>query len=167
MLYRKIAIVGATAAAIVGVGTAALATSGSSATSGSGTTKSGQANAHNKMHKMHKVRRQQLLRHLVHGEFVTHGKNGYVVHSGIRGTVSSVSATSLSVKASDGFTQTFTLSKDTKVRERPTSGKGRGTAGKVSDLKSGDKVAVLGKAPEKSSSKSSAVVVIDGIRLKK
>ena len=167
MLYRKIAVVGATAAAIVGVGTAALATSGSSTTGGSGSTNSSQAQTHKKMHKkMHKLRRQQLLRHLVHGQTVTHGKNGYVVHSGIRGTVSSASATSLTVKASDGFTQTFTLSKDTKVRERPASGKGRGTAGKLSDLKSGDKVAVLGKAPEKSS-KSSAVVVIDGIRLQK
>jgi hypothetical protein len=151
-MYRKIAVAGATAAAIVGVGTAAMATSGSDSTVGSGS----QQGSHQKQHA-----RAALMRHLVHGQIVTHGKDGYVVHSGIRGTVGSVSATSITVKAADGFSQTFTLTKDTKVRER-TAGQRKGSPGKIADLKSGDKVAVLGKAPEKSSANPSATIVVDG-----
>jgi preprotein translocase subunit YajC len=157
----KFAAVGAAAAIVVGAGTAAFATSGSGTTGGSGSSSS----AHNgNSAAMKKLRHKRLLTHLVHGQIVTHGSDGYITHSGIRGTATAVTATSITVKADDGFTQTFTLSKDTRVRERPASGKGKATAGTLSDLKSGDKVAVLGKAPEKSSAKPAASVVIDGLK---
>jgi hypothetical protein len=155
----KFAAAGAAAAVVLGAGTAALAASGSGTTSGSGSSASSTAHT-----AKNKLRHKRLLMHGVHGQIVTHGKDGYVTHSGIRGTATTVSATSITVKAADGYTQTFTLTKDTKVRERPASGKGKGTAGTVSNLKSGDQVAVLGKAPEKSSAKPTATVVIDGIK---
>jgi preprotein translocase subunit YajC len=154
----KFAAAGAAAAIVIGAGTAAFAVSGSDTTSGSGSSASTSHNA------MKALRHKRLLLHMVHGQIVTHGADGYVTHSGIRGTATAVSPTSITVKAADGFTQTFTLTKDTKVRERPASGKGKGTAGTVSDLKSGDQVAVLGKAPEKSTAKPTATVVIDGIK---
>ena len=156
-MYRKIAVAGVTAAAIVGVGTAAMAASGSSGTSGSGTS----AGSHQKRHHQ---RPAKVLRRGVHGELVTNSKAGYVVHSGIRGTVSSVSATAITVKAADGYSQTLTLTKQTRVRERPASGKGRGTKGTVADVKSGDKVAVVGKKLEKASGNATAMVVVDGLR---
>jgi preprotein translocase subunit YajC len=155
-MYRKIAVAGVTAAAILGVGTAAMAASGSSGTSGSGSRASHQ--------KGHHQRPAKTLRHGLHGELVTKSKDGYVVHSGIRGTVTSVSATAITVKAADGYSQTLSLSKQTKVRERPASGKGKGTKGTVADLKSGDKVAVIGKKLEKASGAAAAKFVVDGLR---
>jgi preprotein translocase subunit YajC len=155
-MYRKIAVAGVTAAAIVGVGTAAMAASGSTGTSGSGS----QA-AHQKGHHQ---RPAKALRRGLHGALVTKSKDGYVVHSGIRGTVSSVSATAITVKAADGYSQTLSLTKQTRVRERPASGKGRGTKGTVSDVKSGDKVAVVGKKLEKASGDATAMFVVDGLR---
>jgi hypothetical protein len=160
-VYRKIAVAGVTAAAMIGVGTAAVATSGSTSGSGSAGAKSGSSGAH---HKRHHPRPGKVLRHGVRGELVTNSKDGYVVHSGIRGTITSVSPTAVTVKAADGYSQTLTLTKDTKVRERPASGRGRGTKGTVADLKSGDKVAVVGKKPEKAAGNATAVVVIDGLR---
>lgn len=156
-MYRKIAVAGATAVAIVGVGTAAMAASGSSGTPGSGSTSSPHQKGQHQ-------RPAQTLRRGLHGELVTKGKDGYVVHSGIRGTVSSVSATAITVKAADGYSQTLTLTKQTKVRERPASGKGKGTKGTVSDVKSGDKVAVIGKKAEKAAGNAAAMFVIDGLR---
>jgi hypothetical protein len=156
--YRKIAVAGVTVAAVVGGGTAAAvaASSGSSSTNGSGS----QASAHRHKH-------PRLVRHLVrgvHGQVVTHGKNGYVTHSAVRGTVSAVSATAITVQAADGYRQTFTINKDTRVRERPTSGTGKGRPGTISDVKSGDRVGVLGKKAEHSTARSTATVVIDGLR---
>jgi hypothetical protein len=164
-MYRKIAVAGATAAAIVGVGTAALATSGSSSTAGSGSQQGSHQKAkQNSKQNKHNQRPAAALRRGIHGQLVTKGKDGFVVHSGIRGTVTSVTATSITVKAADGYSQTFTMTKDTKVRERPASGNGKGTAGKAADLKSSDKVAVIGKKAEKSSARPSATVVIDGLK---
>ena len=154
-IYRKLAVAGATAVAIVGVGTAALATTGSSgSTNGSGTT----ASSSTAKHPGRAAVRRALLRRAVHGSVVTHGKNGYVAHSGIRGTAASVSATSITVKATDGFTQTFTVAKTTHVRVRTD---GQGAKGSISDVKSGDTVAVLGKEPESSHANPTATIVLD------
>ncbi len=66
--------------------------------------------------------RARMLRAL-HGTWVTEGTSGPVTHQAIRGDVTAVSATSVTVKAKDGFSQTFTVSGDTKVRVR-SNGKG-------------------------------------------
>ena len=53
----------------------------------------------------------------MHGEWVVKGKDGKpVTLETIRGTVTAVGPTSVTVKAEDGFTETFTTNSDTKVR---------------------------------------------------
>lgn len=153
-MYRKILIVGATAAAIVGVASAALAASGSDTTTGTASASSTSAKQHPK---------GAALRHALHGAITTKGKDGYVTHTGIRGAVTSVSPTSITVKAADGFSQTFTINKTTKVRER-TAGQAKGTPATISDVKSGDQVGVLGKGADSASATPTATVVIDGLK---
>jgi hypothetical protein len=153
-MYRKIFATAGTAVAIVGVATAALATSGSDPSNTSGT---GRASGQSELH--------AILRHALHGQVTTGSQDGYVTHSGVRGMVTAVSPTSITVKAVDGYTETFTLGPDTKARER-TPGQRGATSGSVSDVKRGDQVAVLGKAPEHSSAAPIARVVIDGLRKK-
>ena len=152
-MFGKIALAGATAAAIVGVGATALAASGTESSAGSGTTAARQDHRH---------ALRALLRHVQHAEVTTKGKDGFVTHTAVRGAVTSVSPTSITVKAADGYTKTFTVNGDTKVRER-TPGQGRGTAGAIADVKSGDEVAVVGKAPERSTAAPVARVVVDGV----
>lgn len=169
-MYRKIAVVGATAAAVVGVGTAALATTGSTSTAGSGsaptvttvstTAPTGGSGAAGH-HRRHAV--IAALRHGLHAQLTTHGRNGYVVHSAVRGEVTAVSPSSITVKASDGFTETFTLAKGTRVRER-VPGQGKGKPGTIGDVRNGHIVAVVGRAPEGSTQPPTATVVIDGVK---
>lgn len=160
-MFGKIFATAGTAVAIVGVGTAALATSGSdpSTTAGTGHA-NGRSDAHHHRHELHAI-----LRHVLHGEVTTKGQDGFVTHSGVRGAVTAISPTSISVRSTDGFAETFTLTHDTKVRER-TPGQHGATTGALSDVKQGDQVAVLGKAPEHSSAAPVARVVIDGLRVK-
>ena len=66
--------------------------------------------------------RARMLRAL-HGTWVTQGKTGPVTHQAIRGDVTAVSATSVTVKAKDGFSLTFAVAGDTRVRVR-SNGKG-------------------------------------------
>ena len=67
-----------------------------------------------------------------HNKLLRKSKDGTanVTHDAIHGTVSSVSATSISVKASDGYSLTFAVNADTKVRVRDTSSTGK-RAGRV------------------------------------
>jgi len=74
----------------------------------------------------------------VHGEKVVKNADGtFTTHVDVNGEVTAVSATSISVKAADGFTATFVVNSDTKVR---TSATGKA----VTDLKVGDAVHVDG-----------------------
>ena len=150
-MYRKIAVIGGTAAAIVGVGTAAMATSGSdggspttallNASSTSSTTGSANAAALAKFAKKHPLLAKALARHLVHGQITTNGAKGYVTHDGIIGDVTAVSPTSISVKASDGYSLTFSVSSSTKVRMRTA---GKGSKSTIGAVHTGDTVAVIG-----------------------
>jgi hypothetical protein len=137
-VWKKIAISGAVAAAVLGSGAAALAASGST-TSGTPATTASSAPAAGK----HPAARA-LLRHTVHGQFVTRGKNSsgdFVTHDVIRGSVTAVSPTSITVKAADNTTQTYVVNSSTKVRERTN---GKGAASTIGAVHSGDDVAVLG-----------------------
>ena len=144
-MIKKIAIGGLVAAAIVGVGTAALAETGSSRSATAGAASavtSGQLSTG----KMGGGKAERLLaglaRRVVHGQFVTKGKDStYVTHNVIRGTVTSVSATSITVLASDKVSEKFTVDGDTKVRVRTN---GSGSAGTIAQVKSGDTVLVAG-----------------------
>jgi hypothetical protein len=131
-MIRNIVIGGVTAAVIVGAGTAALATTGSGTTSGTpgATTAAGQ---HGKgAHKQGRKNGRMLLRKLAHGQIVVKTKQGFVTHDLIRGTVTAVSPTSITVESLDKKSETFTITKATKVRVR---------SGGAAALSSIDKVA--------------------------
>jgi|tagenome__1003787_1003787.scaffolds.fasta_scaffold20809142_2 hypothetical protein len=136
-MYRKVLVGGMTAAAILGAGGTALALTGSgTASTGAGTTASATGSAR----PGHAKGKARLFRHLSHGVIVTHGKNGFVTHDFIKGAVTAVSATSITVQAADKTTQTFVVNKDTKVRVR--SG-GKGAASTIAKVAKGDQV-ILG-----------------------
>ncbi len=135
-MWKKIAIAGGVCAAVAGIGTAAVATSGSSTISGAATSSSA------KDQSAAKDRAVKALRHALHAQWVTKDKdNKFVTHDAIRGTVTSVSATSITVQAEDKKSETFTVNADTKVRVRTN---GKGTKGTVSQVHSGDKALVVG-----------------------
>ena len=76
--------------------------------------------------------RARLLRAL-HATWVTEGKQGPVTHQAIRGDVTAVSATSITVKAKDGVSMTFAVTADTTVRQR-IAGSGKGTKATASTI---------------------------------
>lgn len=84
--------------------------------------------------------RAQLLRAL-HASWVTDGASGPVTHQAVRGEVTAVSPTSITVKAKDGFSLTYSVTKDTVVRERA---KGHGSASSIGGVKVGAKALVAG-----------------------
>ena len=91
------------------------------------------------------------LERALHAQWVTRkpGSSGsYVTHDAIRGQVTAVSPTSITVKAADGVSQTYAVTGSTKVRLRKAgSAAGRGTGGTpgtIGDVHTGDQVAVAG-----------------------
>ncbi|MDP9240363.1 MAG: DUF5666 domain-containing protein [Actinomycetota bacterium] len=78
-----------------------------------------------------------LARRAVHGEFVVKGKDGkYVTTAAQRGAVTAVSPTSISVRSEDGFTATYAINADTRIRKA-------GEKAAISAVKVGDTVMVL------------------------
>jgi hypothetical protein len=138
-MWKKVLIVGATTAAIVGAGTAAVAVTGNSSPSPSPSTSGSTGPAHH-------AKAGASLRHTLHGSYVTKagkGATGFVTHDAIRGTVTAVSPTSITVKAADGYSQTYAVTSST-VEHLKSDGKGKGTAGQISQVKVGDKAGVVG-----------------------
>lgn len=91
--------------------------------------------------------RARLLRAL-HATWVTSSANGPVTHQAIRGEVTAVSSTSITVRAKDGVAMTFSVGDDTKVRARTkpvVDGSGKAVKGTGSDSTIGA-VPVGGKA---------------------
>src|SRR5690349_9091882 len=84
--------------------------------------------------------RGRMLRAL-HGTWVTESKAGPVTHQAVRGDVTAVSGSSITVKAKDGFSLTFSVAGDTKVRARTA---GKGTASTIGAVKVGSKALVVG-----------------------
>lgn len=154
-MLKKIVIAGSAAAVVLGAGTAALAASGStspSAPSSSSSTAAGKAKAGH-------AKRSELRRAL-HASWVTRdGKNStsFVTHDAIRGQVTAVSATSITVKAADNVSETYALNSSTKVHSQAD---GKGKAGTISEVKSGDTVVVLGTG----SGTMTATHVLDGAK---
>ena len=79
--------------------------------------------------------RRALLARALHGEATLAGEQHRVI-AFQRGVVQKVSATSLTVKSEDGFTASYVLNGDTKVRKQ-------GDKSTISAIKSGDHVRVL------------------------
>jgi hypothetical protein len=139
ILTKKVALglAGVVAAAVLGTAGVAAATSDNATpTSAASSAPAGTTAPGNKAPDRRKLRRAAIVRGM-HGEFVAKGKDGKpVTIETIRGTVTAVGPTSVTVKADDGFTETFTANSDTKVK---------GAAAKsLSDVKVGAKGAVIG-----------------------
>lgn len=161
-MYRKVLLGGVTAAAIVGAGGTAIALTGSDSltpTPTPSTSNAKPAPGHkNADHKKGKHGMAGKLGRLAHGEFVTKGKDGnFVTHDLINGTVSAVSATSITVVAADKKSETFSVTKDTKVRERTITAKAdkpktkadkskhkKASESSISKIATGDRVLVAG-----------------------
>lgn len=146
MLLSKrvaLAVAGVAAAAVVGTAGVAAATAPAAPSSPSPTASSpGSAVGEKAPGKAGERRaKHRLLARGMRGEFVVKGKDGKpVTVVSIRGEVTAVSATSITIKAEDGFSATYAITAETKLR-----GKG---ADKVADIKPGTKAAAVGpKSP--------------------
>jgi len=83
------------------------------------------------------------MRHALHGQWVTQDKDtkSFVTHDAIRGTVTAVSPSSITVRSLDKKSETFAVTKDTKVRIRAN---GKGAKGTITQVHTGDQAIVLG-----------------------
>jgi hypothetical protein len=143
-MYRKILIGGVTAAVIVGAGGAALALSGAGSDGSTATVASSdrQSPGLHPLGTLRMLRRDaRLLRHVAHGEVVIDGKDGFVTHDVIVGTVTSVSPTSITVRAADNTSETYAVTKDTRVRVLGDRSRGLSS---IDDIATGDHVGVAG-----------------------
>ena len=162
-MFKKIAIAGATAAVIVGAGTAAIAATGdSSSTTGtpasSSTSSPTATGAAGRLARRHPRIAALLEHHAVHGSIVTKDSTGtYVTHDGVVGAVTAVSSTSITVKASDGFTQTYAVTSTTKVRQRKDP---KADPLTIASVHVGDTVGVLGTGTVTS---PTATVIVEGV----
>lgn len=143
-MLKKIVIAGSAAAVVLGAGTAALAASNSSSSSSSPSSSAGSSTAGPQAKGKHAGKARDELRRALHATWVTRdgkGSTTYVTHDAIRGTVTAVSATSITVKSADNVSQTYTVNSSTKVHSRAA---GKGATATISSVKSGDKVLVAG-----------------------
>jgi hypothetical protein len=139
-----LAIAGVAAAAVVGTAGVAAATasdpSGSPAPTASAPDTGGPdtgGKAPGRAGERHAKLGHRALGRGLHGEFVVKGKDGaYVTVVSVRGEVTAVSATSITIKAEDGFTATYAVTADTKVRGHDVD--------KIADVKVGDKGGAIG-----------------------
>lgn len=142
-MWKKVLVVGGTTAAIVGAGTAALAVTGS----GSPTpTPSASSPATAQHHQKARHAGAGALRHGLHGTLtVKHAKapGGFQTFDAIRGTVTAVSPTSITVKAADGVSETYAVTSNTVVHLK-ADGKSKGQTGQIGKVADGDAVGVLG-----------------------
>ena len=141
-MYRKIIISGATAAVVLGAGTAALATTGAQSTSGTpaaSSTSSTQAKAGANG----KAKRSPLAR-AAHAQITVKTKKGYVTRDLIRGTVTSVSTTSITVQAGDRTTETYVVGAGTKVVAKATTKGAKPSASTIGKVAKGQRVLVSG-----------------------
>ena len=135
-MWKNVAIAGSVGAVVLGSGAVALAATGGSSpgTAMNAATAPVAADV-----PAASGRLGALANRALHGTWVTRdGANSgeYVQHDAIRGVVTVVSATSITVKAADGVTMTFVVNTSTKVKTKA------GTS--ISDVHADDAVAVVG-----------------------
>jgi len=133
-MFKKIVLVGGASLAILGVGTAAFASA--PAATGSPTP----ALTAPAAHKAH-AHRGHAETEAIHGQWVRQNGTKFTTHDEIRGAVTAVSSTSISVKAADGVTENYVVGGGVKVHLKVD---GKGNAGTISQVKVGDHVAVIG-----------------------
>jgi hypothetical protein len=141
-MWRKIAIAGGVCAAIVGVGTAALATSGASPTAGSPSPASSAATGTSGTSAA-KQHARNVLRRALHAQWVTQDKDtkAFVTHDAIRGMITAVSPTSITVESLDKKSETYAVTSATNVRIRAN---GKGAKGAISQVHTGEQAIVVG-----------------------
>ncbi len=147
-MWKQIAVAGAVGAAIVGSAGAALAASSPSTTpsassSSSSTPKTSTPKTATPKTATGKHHDRDRLARALHAQWVTQDKKTGtdVTHDEIRGDVTAVSATSITVKAADGVSQTYAVTSATKVHAK---GDSKTTPGTVSQVKTGDRAIVVG-----------------------
>ena len=129
---------GTTATPTASATTGAAAPSGAPTGTGTGTTKD------STKHKALRAGAIARLKGVQHATWVTEGKDGaFVTHDAIRGAVTAISPTSITVKAKDGLSQTYTVTKDTKISLAQGHGT-KPTSGATTDVTSGADVVVSG-----------------------
>jgi len=137
ILTKKIAlgVAGVAAAGVLGTAGVAAATSNDSTPAPTASAAPSTSAAPSDRPKAKRARRALIGRGM-HGEWVVKGKDGKpVTLETIRGTVTAVGSSRLTVKAEDGFTETFATNSDTKVR---------GGADALGNVKVGARGAVVG-----------------------
>ena len=136
-MWKTIAVAAGIGAAVIGTDGAALAASSTPATPTTSATSSSPSTGAAKHH-----HRDPLTRAL-HAQWVTHDKkaNTDVTHDEIRGTVTAVASTSITVKATDGVIQTYAVSSVTKVHAKGDTTTSPGTIARV---KTGDTAILVG-----------------------
>ena len=151
---RTAAVVAAwSTVAVIGIGSVGVAmaadngsASPSTSASASASANPGGATGGPAAKKLHGLRSRAL-----HGEFVAQTKDGLKTVVLQKGSVTALSATSVTVKSTDGYTVTWTINDQTRVRKDKA-------AAAATDLKSGLVVRVVG--PKDGSATTARVIVI-------
>ncbi len=109
--------------------------------------------------------RDRLARAL-HATWVTKNKKGVVTHQAIRGEVTAATATSITVKAADGFSQTYTVGTGTTVLARDLGAADKAgrkaAASSMSVVRAGARALVVGEGASNPS--ANRVVFLTGKR---
>jgi hypothetical protein len=147
-MWKRIAITGVTAVIIGGAGTAAVAATSTPAPAPSTSSISPASDivASASTTKAVKHPGASRLRRAVHATWVTENKKTktFTTHDAIRGQVTAVSPTSITVRAADNVTETYVINARTKVFTRAPKTAAPKTAASISDVKTGDAVLVGG-----------------------
>ncbi len=171
--FRKTLLAGAVALALTGTGVA-FAWAASIPPSPSPTSSQSQAQSQtapgqeNRKAKRDKAQRPQHL----HSESVVKKADGtFATELSQRGTVDAVGATSITVKSEDGYSQTYAVNAETKIRQVPAAAAGgssampdagkrhKPAAGTIADIAAGDAVRISG---EKIGDKVTAERIVEG-----
>lgn len=167
MKFRMTVIAGAVALALTGTGVAFAWAAGDSASPSPAPSQS-QAAPGQETRKA-KPDRAQRPQHL-HSESVVKNADGtFATELRQRGTVDAVSATSVTVKSEDGYSQTYAVNANTKVTQVPPAGTGtpatpggkrlKPVAGTIGDIAAGDLVRISGV---KSGDQATAERIVEG-----
>ncbi|SDO71899.1 hypothetical protein SAMN04515671_1812 [Nakamurella panacisegetis] len=151
-MWKKFVVIGGIAAAVgLGIGGVALAATPGSSATGTGaaaevapaaaTTSASTAAARGDG--KHRVALARRLERVAHAQWVTKdGKTGkFVTHDAIRGVVTAVSGTSVTIKAADGTSEAFVINAATTVR---VTGHAKGSPATIGEVKVGDRAGVVG-----------------------
>ena len=156
-MWKRIAVVGTAATIIGGMGTAAFAASGTATPAPSPSSTSSLLDPPANTSTPEAVKKEAVkktavnrIRRAVHATWVTQNKETrvFTTHDAIRGLVTAVSPTSITVRSADQVTQTYLVNPGTKVfaralRTAPEAAAHRTTAS-ISDVRTGDPVFVGG-----------------------